>query len=647
MLNQAQKNSYMKDILLRITHTEQIVSYWEQCGDGILTILDLIQGPDFNLQEMNSMDARYSNARDDVRQHWVLNSDEDYQSLFLSRLKVISTNWQVFLRFIAACVHPYAVDTIEKQKEILNILVPILHEYSLDLVVVDYFRGVPVYEAIEKNQKHSLPANVAPNSIPFFKTLDVATEFPCFVLSALAWDDWFRWQTKFELSYYDQARNQHPIGALKIFKTGVNHTASAISDRFTNLDDNFCSLGFDQLYYRNLKGIIGPDSASVLLGLRDAAMYPTIRERFEDDDTFASSLCRDKSSRDVLELAQFIMADLPYDRHFCFSYIFRTKYMPADTSPVVLDFKFDYSNRLRRRIYAIIGKNGTGKSTLMSGMAKDFQKANEQAFLPHRPFYNKIITISLSAFDSFPPAERNDAFNYTYLGLQGNGKPINVLKNNLRTNLNVIKKKYRVHQWISIMEEYVTLDEGCYKYDSNGVAIVSFDVDKIMEIVDSGRLSSGESILLYVVSCLLAEIKPYSLILFDEPEQHLHPNAITGLINMLSNLLDEYESFCILTTHSPMIIKELPSSSIIVFKRVDDMLEQHSVGLETFSESVERISDEIFGERDVQKYSKMKIKEICNLLRDYEAVIDAIRQDELPVSLSMRLFIRECLNEKH
>ena len=54
---------------------------------------------------------------------------------------------------------------------------------------------------------------------------------------------------------------------------------------------------------------------------------------------------------------------------------------------------------------------------------------------------------------------------------------------------------------------------------------------------------------------LVCNIEKESLILFDEPEIHLHPNAIANVMRMFSKLLEEYDSYAIFATHSPIILQ--------------------------------------------------------------------------------------------
>jgi predicted ATP-dependent endonuclease of OLD family len=55
-------------------------------------------------------------------------------------------------------------------------------------------------------------------------------------------------------------------------------------------------------------------------------------------------------------------------------------------------------------------------------------------------------------------------------------------------------------------------------------------------------------------------------LLFDEPETHLHPSIIFKLINTLNKLLDDYDSYLIIATHSPIVIQQIPSKKVMILR---------------------------------------------------------------------------------
>ena len=126
------------------------------------------------------------------------------------------------------------------------------------------------------------------------------------------------------------------------------------------------------------------------------------------------------------------------------------------------------------------------------------------------------------------------------------------------------------------------------------------DVDYVMGYLE--KLSSGENLLIYIFSSLLDEIKQNTLILFDEPEMHLHPNAISCLIQYLYRLLEHYNSFCIMATHSPLVIQEIPSDNVIIFRREGDTLAVQPLPFETFSQDLTTVTESVFGNTSTSRY---------------------------------------------
>src|SRR5690606_19760535 len=85
---------------------------------------------------------------------------------------------------------------------------------------------------------------------------------------------------------------------------------------------------------------------------------------------------------------------------------------------IKVSFDFNNTGELPNRIYAVIGKNGTGKTQLMTGLPNSFSKNDPEDFFQHIPSFSKIIAVSYSVFDSYPIPRKNATFNYVYCGLK-------------------------------------------------------------------------------------------------------------------------------------------------------------------------------------------------------------------------------------
>lgn len=616
---------------------------------GILTFLEMI----WDLRSMPSEDKRYTNARDDIWKHIVVNDDISIEELFLDRLPSSHNDDNKFVSLINSTVHPSVISDENNRDEMISFVNAILGKFGHKLIITDYFGEIPVYTFTDNANIVELPKGIKPNIIKFFKHSYSNMEYPCFTLEFnLGWNDWFKWMTSFHLRYHESKLSQVSIGFLKIMKLNATNTNSVLPDNFTFLDSTFCSVGANEEFYLTMKDKLPKNYHSVFLALRDAAIFPSIKEEFENDDCFNNSLLRDSEAKQLLDSARYIMNGIDVRSYYKFSYAFLPPYSPDDNENIVnLDFNFKYGTYFDQRIYAIIGKNGTGKTTLLSRMANDFAQANSKNIIPQKPLYNKVITISFSFFDKLPLPTSNAQFNYTYLGLKGKNQGIDIdtnatLKRELRVYLNKINDKNRSHIWNEVVKVLFHSDINDSIIDTND-CFNPIDIEKVINA--HMHFSSGENLLLYIVSSIISEIQDNTLILFDEPESHLHPNAISILMNVLYKLLDEFNSFGILATHSPIVIQEVSSRNVKIFRRDRDELEVLSIEHETFAENLTTITNEIFGNREIAKYHtsimdnivKSKLKGVS-----YKELIDVFQNEQIPTPLNVKLYLKDLLNEK-
>ena len=258
-------------------------------------------------------------------------------------------------------------------------------------------------------------------------------------------------------------------------------------------------------------------------------------ELFEDDPCFNNSLIRQEpynsNPAPLLDSVRWLLQGVNVENYYKFKYSFRPYYAEdVEENYTTIDFDFAYNVPFEQRIYGIIGKNGSGKTTMLSKMAQSFQSAGDNRIMPRKPLYNKVISISFSVFDTFPLPEGDARFNYRYLGLKDKGGDmLQNLRTELRNHLIGINTKSRMRQWFSFLRE-VLHEQLAVILTQEGRAD-EINVDRVMDYLE--KLSSGENLLIYIFSSLLDEIKQNTLILFDEPEMHLHPNAISSLIEYM------------------------------------------------------------------------------------------------------------------
>lgn len=633
MLTRQQKTQVFEAIISTLNYLGKYEEY-----DGILTFLTKI----WNLKEMPSEDSRFKNAYEDVHQHLVNNSDWTTEYLYLERFNLIDGEEKYFILFLEAVVNP----TVRKNSEDIILFVSkinsIIQPSGFRLILTSYFEELPVYKYNSIAEFNDLPVEILANNIPIYlEDSKIERQYPCFELGYDNWND-YSIITQFDLTYYSENNKYTVIGKVKIMKRETNPTWGSLSENFTSLSAEYCSLGQEKLYYLRLKQILGPNYTSFLLALRDVAIFPRIYELFETDDIFKTSLIRYNEKERLARTIRYEIEGIAPNEYYKFNY---THKPPYAENTIALNFDFEYNTDFEHRIYALIGKNGTGKTRILSSLAKELSEKEPQSFSPRKPVYGKIFTVSYSFFDRFEIPNSDASFNYVYCGLKKNDntwKTDDDLLVDFYKSVDLIKKKKLENDWYKILSNFIVEDILDVAFDKVEDFILPFNYVFNEAKFNNIRihLSSGQSIILYMISEILSQIRLDSLILFDEPETHLHPNAISSLLNTLFELVKRFQSFCVIATHSPLIIQEIPSRNIFVIERDNNFAYNRSLERESFGENLTVITQEIFGNREVPRHFITLISELVSRGKTYPEILEILESDNLPVTSNVRLYIK-------
>ncbi|WP_370683125.1 AAA family ATPase [Pseudomonas syringae pv. atrofaciens] len=126
---------------------------------------------------------------------------------------------------------------------------------------------------------------------------------------------------------------------------------------------------------------------------------------------------------------------------------------------------------------------------------------------------------------------------------------------------------------------------------------------------DPVQLSSGQRLFTYIVINILGIIRRSSLILVDEPELFLHPTLEIQFIEMLKEILAEFNSKALLATHSVVTVREMPADCVHVFERTKDGLTISNPPFQTFGGDNQRISSYVFNDQNTSKPFEKWIKQ--------------------------------------
>lgn len=448
--------------------------------------------------------------------------------------------------------------------------------------------------------------------IPSKGTLPQGAKFPCIVLVSNTWDD-FGYKTLFTASFWiGRHSGELPVGDVKILNLGARETDLPAS--FSNAPFDFVSLGQSLEYYKSVRKL-NEYADDYLDALNDLTIKPQLLDAVETNSGFRNSLIRFNDAKIALrDGAAILRGRKPQGRSFKFKY---TGQLPGAELPISIDFALDGKSVVPGRLAAIIGKNGAGKTQFLAQLARDLantqrtslerREAVELAFQPERPLFSRVIALSFSAFDKFSQPEAKEYFSYIYCGVRSDSRvSVSALEARHLAFLKRVKEQDRTLDW----EDHVNAVLG----SDSKVSLATWM--KALAAGETPPMSSGQSILIYFISAALAYVKEDSLILFDEPETHLHPNAVAALVGVLQSILSKYDSYAIVATHSPVFIQETPGKHVVKFEREGAVTVASRLDEECFGDNISDITRYIFETVEIENFYKETFKK---LLRKHSA----------------------------
>ena len=339
--------------------------------------------------------------------------------------------------------------------------------------------------------------------------------------------------------------------------------------------------------------------------------FKDIYEVFKDDIGVQKSLLRESSAEKALFEAKYVLRnDKLEEKDISFQCSYKA---PYSLNAIELNFNFKKNQYIPYRICAIVGKNGTGKTQFLSQLASSLSGLNESnnniIFKGRRPPIDRVMSISYSVFDGFNKVRGDDSvYSYVYCGLQTENGILSQdqIQQNFKMAYSQIINRGRFNDWENIIREVLESEHQ--------------DILKKIEKDDFSSInwSSGQHILISTMTELVCNIEKESLILFDEPEIHLHPNAIANVMRMFSKLLEEYDSYAIFATHSPIILQELPSTNIQIFEKIDNTFLVRNPLIECFGDNISNIISDIFDVTEIESYHKQVLKKLSDQIPEEE-----------------------------
>lgn len=295
---------------------------------------------------------------------------------------------------------------------------------------------------------------------------------------------------------------------------------------------------------------------------------------------------------------------------------------------------------LPMNVYGIVGGNGSGKSYKLEEIIKRHVNNDNN--------FSQIIHFSLSPFDNVIEVN-NKKLTDVYLDEEGNilyekvgfvsvETPlietvinkldllkleeiknffVNKYRNNegkqlLDDNNKLIENK--IHEinigdsfrWYiqSLLLDLIASEEklelwgkalGYFSFEPWAQDIRGAFCDRTIELSDFkkiSKLSSGQATILLYLTKLVFCVNQGSLVIFDEPETFMHPPMIKSFIRAISEIVNKVGAFCLVATHSPVVIQEIPHCNVYKLNSNHNI---SSIIYKTYGQNLDALYKNIYG----------------------------------------------------
>lgn len=456
------------------------------------------------------------------------------------------------------------------------------------------------------------------------------------------WNDWFEYETTYDLEVVDNERVIHYIGKIKIGEYSMQEEQRRpnIPGSFSKLDKKFFSVGQGDNYYENLNKLGDEVRLKLLISLNDIALNNEIFEESIKERVTNRSLLRDISLTTVQRQFRRIANGGARLTEYNFSYK-AAKNNNTLSNPIEISFEVIPESNPPTNIHVIIGRNGVGKTNLIKNMISSLindsnsEKVGEfSKNAKANKLFANVICVAFSAFDEFSSIVSRDIKDSSYIPYINIGLPLFIEQKNQEKTLDraeILAQSFVKSVDICIHGSKVKLwDKAIETLESDPIFkeanVRSLKYPKSGEFRESAyklfdRLSSGHKIILLTITKLVETVEEKSLIFLDEPEGHLHPPLLSAFIRALSELLVNRNGLAIIATHSPVVLQEVPKSCVWKLRRSGNEALAERLHIESFGENIGALTREVFGFEVTYSGFHKILMELVDKFKNYEAII--------------------------
>lgn len=414
----------------------------------------------------------------------------------------------------------------------------------------------------------------------------------------------------------------------------------------------YISLGGDK-YYKFLNKLPDSTRENILNQLGDLAYDLNLFEKYRGLGVVQTSFLRGRSVKEVKgELHRLAVGEIKFT--------YDIDFLKENSGDKIININMNNMSLLPTNIHAFIGNNGAGKTKFLQNIALacdgEFEyerdnfggedifitsdnKSNSEYLAEFRissdndediseksPIAN-VIYFSYSPFDDYSCFKETNIKKIGLEQIESNNSINEYMLDMLDNTLNhetdpkdggfkdraIRGSISKVNLWNNMIEN-LNFDKNFSRVSKNLIFEMNNNNSEFRKIdrTTIKSLSSGQKILLLSLAKLINEATERSIIIIDEPELFLHPPLITSYVREISNVLKTTNSLCLIATHSPFIVQEIPKECVHIVRSIHGSIEIEEPITRTFGENIDVISQSIFG-RDLRLTGYYKLlEEISN-----------------------------------
>lgn len=482
------------------------------------------------------------------------------------------------------------------------------------------------------------------------------SEYPSFVLCFnYNWSDDI-YYTSFGLHFWESEESKPIVlGELRLMKRDVVNTYESIKETvFSEFDDSFCSAGVNIDYYKILAYTFDNETCKALLNaLRDCSINVDIQEQFREDPIYKKSIIRELDAERAIRMARFILEGTSVDEAFSFGFVYHAPYATKIDLPFIMKWK--YAAQPYERWAGVIGPNGSGKTEMMIAFIKALLNDTDnyedsRGYFVRKPVFSSTIALCTTPFDGYQDIHCDNSSINKYKCRSLEQDETRTFED-LKTGIQAIISRGRIYNE-PLINDYERFLKGLLGDDIVAGLIIKpdiFNIDRKVDVDENvlgtlvNQLSSGQLHLMSLVTYVYQYVYYDTLFILDESEVHLYPHAIMDFMYLLSLLLNKFESYALVATHSPLVVREMTGEHVFVLRRMEnDSPRFGQLDFESFGEDITLLYRKIFGYDETSSVFMKTVKHIVDKGKSYEEVIDSLKIT-MPLSLNSRMVINNLI----